>query len=85
MRYTGASVGYQLAAALGAGLSPMIASALILVPGVGSYLIGGVWALFAVVGAIAVMASRRFAEIDPKPEVPSVESDIEPLAHADGK
>ena len=34
VRYTGASVGYQLAAALGAGLSPMIASALILVPGV---------------------------------------------------
>ncbi|SDS52461.1 Predicted arabinose efflux permease, MFS family [Brevibacterium siliguriense] len=85
VRYTGASVGYQLAAALGAGLSPMIASALIMVPGVGAYLIGGVWALFAVVGAIAVMASRPFSESDPKPEAPSVESDTEPLAHADGK
>ncbi|MCU4297077.1 MFS transporter [Brevibacterium permense] len=85
VRYTGASVGYQLAAALGAGLSPMIASALIMVPGVGPYLIGGVWALFAAVGAIAVMASRPFSESDPKPEAPSVESEIEPLAHADGK
>ncbi|TGD08235.1 MFS transporter [Brevibacterium sp. S111] len=85
VRYTGASVGYQLAAALGAGLSPMIASALILVPGVGAYLIGGVWALFAVVGAIAVMASRPFSESAPNPGASAVESDIEPLAHADGK
>lgn len=82
VRYTGASVGYQLAAALGAGLSPMIASALILIPGVGAYLIGGVWALFAIVGAIAVMASRPFSESDLNSEPPVVEPDIEPLAQA---
>lgn len=85
VRYTGASVGYQLAAALGAGLSPMIASALILVPGVGSYLIGGVWALFAVVGAIAVMASRPFSESAPNPVASVVELDIEPVAQTHGK
>lgn len=62
VRYSGASAGYQLAAALGAGLSPMIASALILIPGTGPYLIGGVWAVIAVVGAIAVFKSRPFAE-----------------------
>lgn len=85
VRYTGASVGYQLAAALGAGLSPMIASALILISGVGPYLIGGIWALFAVVGAIAVMASRPFSEGDPNPGASVVEPDIEPLAQAHGK
>ncbi|WP_210602523.1 MFS transporter [Brevibacterium oceani] len=85
VRYTGASVGYQLAAALGAGLSPMIASALILIPGVGPYLIGGVWALFAVVGAIAVMASRPFSESDPNPGASVVEPDIETLAQVHGK
>lgn len=85
VRYTGASVGYQLAAALGAGLSPMIASALIMVPGVGPYLIGGVWALFAVVGAIAVMASRPFSEGAPNPAASVLELDIEPVAQTHGK
>ncbi|WP_248278895.1 MFS transporter [Brevibacterium sp. 'Marine'] len=79
VRYTGASVGYQLAAALGAGLSPMIASALIMVPGAGPYLIGGVWALFAVVGAAAVLVSRPFPESDRNPEPPVGESDVEPV------
>lgn len=62
VRYTGASVGYQLAAALGAGLSPMIASALILVPGAGPYLIGGVWALVALVGVVVVAIGRPYVE-----------------------
>ncbi|MGO2862689.1 MAG: MFS transporter [Brevibacterium sp.] len=62
VRYTGASVGYQLAAALGAGLSPMIASALILVPGAGPYLIGGVWAFVALVGVVVVAIGRPYVE-----------------------
>lgn len=62
VRYSGASAGYQLAAALGAGLSPMIASALILIPGTGPYLIAGVWALIAVVGALAVFVSRPYSD-----------------------
>lgn len=68
IRYTGASLGYQVAAALGAGLSPVMASALILVPGgTGPMLIGAVWAGFAVLGLIAVAVSRPAAEV----EVPS--------------
>src|SRR5699024_9248404 len=70
VRYTGASVGYQLAAALGAGLSPMIASALILLPGSGPYLIGAGWALVALAGAIAVAFGRPYpdedSDLDPK-------------------
>lgn len=58
VRYSGASVAYQLAAALGAGLSPVVASAFILVPGAGPYLIAGVWALGAVVGIVAVALSH---------------------------
>lgn len=59
IRYTGASLAYQTASAVGAGLSPMIASALILIPGVGPYLIAGFWAFFAVAGALAVWRYRR--------------------------
>lgn len=62
VRYSGASVGYQLAAALGAGLSPMVASALILVPGAGPYLIAAAWALIALLGAVAVFMSRSYSE-----------------------
>lgn len=65
VRYTGASVGYQFAAALGAGLSPMIASALIMVPGTGPYLIGGLWALVALAGVVAVAVGRPFSETKP--------------------
>ena len=59
IRYTGASLAYQTAPAVGAGLPPMIASALILIPGVGPYLIAGFWAFFAVAGALAVWRYRR--------------------------
>jgi MHS family shikimate/dehydroshikimate transporter-like MFS transporter len=88
VRYTGASVGYQLAAALGAGLSPMIASALILLPGSGPYLIGAGWALVALAGAIAVAFGRPYpdedSDLDPKdvsrpaPELEEVGMTLQP-------
>ncbi|MDR2254783.1 MAG: MHS family MFS transporter [Arthrobacter sp.] len=59
IRYTGASLAYQTASAVGAGLSPMIASALMLIPGAGPFLIAGFWAVFAVAGALAVWGYRR--------------------------
>lgn len=65
IRYSGASVAYQLAAALGAGLSPMMASALMLIPGSGPYLIASVWALVAVVGVVAVALSQPAADEPP--------------------
>lgn len=73
VRYSGASAGYQLAAALGAGLSPMVASALILVPGAGPYLIAGVWTLIAITGAIAVFMSRSYSSSETNQKEPAGE------------
>ncbi|MCM1014019.1 MFS transporter [Brevibacterium sp. XM4083] len=67
VRYSGASFAYQLASALGAGLSPMIASALMLVPASGPYLIAAFWALCAVLGLIAVVTSRPTNDLGDQP------------------
>lgn len=67
VRCTGASVGYQFAAARGAGLSPMIAPALIMIPGTGPYLIGGVWSLVALGGIVAVAVGGPFDETSAEP------------------
>lgn len=56
-----------IAAARGAGLSPMIASALIMIPGTGSDLIGGVWSLVALGGIVAVAGGRPFDETSAEP------------------
>ncbi|GAA3826533.1 MFS transporter [Brevibacterium ammoniilyticum] len=66
VRYSGASVAYQLAAALGAGLSPVMASALMLSSGSGQYLIAAVWTLIAVGGIIAVAVGHPAAEAEPR-------------------
>lgn len=66
VRYSGASVAYQLAAALGAGLSPVMASALMLSSGSGQYLIATVWTLIAVGGIIAVALGSPAAEAEPR-------------------
>lgn len=58
VRYTGASLGYQAASALGAGLTPMIVSAFMLLPAGGLWWVGGYWAFFAIAGAFAVMLYR---------------------------
>ncbi|WP_221584763.1 MFS transporter [Microbacterium sp. G2-8] len=59
VRYSGASLGYQAAAAIGAGMTPMIASAFMLLPSGGEWWIGAYWAFFALVGAGAVALYRR--------------------------
>ncbi|MGV9709355.1 MFS transporter [Gordonia sp. NPDC003424] len=58
VRYTGASIGYQGASALGAGLTPVIASALVLLPVGGLWWVGAYWAGLALVSA-AVAAWYR--------------------------
>ncbi|WP_193096829.1 MFS transporter [Brevibacterium sp. FME17] len=82
VRYTGASVGYQFAAALGAGLSPMIASALIMIPGTGPYLIGGVWALIAIAGIVAVALGRPYVEPSPERAPEPVNKFEEPVTQS---
>lgn len=59
MRYTGASLVYQLSSTLGAGFTPMIASALVLAAGGELWLVAAVWAgVFAVAG-VALMLVRE--------------------------
>ncbi len=58
VRYTGASIGYQGAAALGAGVTPVVASALVLLPG-GLLWVGTAWAAMAVVSATVAARYRR--------------------------
>jgi len=66
VRYTGASLAYQGASTLGAGFTPMIATALVLVAG-GSYLwVGFFWIAILAIGVVAVRLSREGAELAPK-------------------
>ncbi|MGO3153357.1 MAG: MFS transporter [Galactobacter sp.] len=59
IRYTGASLAYQGAAAIGAGFTPMIAAALVLVPGSGLWWVGAFWAVTCGLSALAVLAAPR--------------------------
>ncbi|MCF2572118.1 MFS transporter [Brevibacterium sp. UCMA 11754] len=67
VRYTGASVAYQGAAALGAGITPMLASALMLLPFGGLWWVGTIWALVALFGALVVALHQT--AIDPENKV----------------
>ncbi|MDY6808709.1 MAG: MFS transporter [Actinomycetota bacterium] len=57
VRYTGASIGYQGASALGAGITPVAASALVLLPG-GLWWVGAYWAGLAIVSAVVAARFR---------------------------
>lgn len=69
VRYTGASLAYQGSAALGAGLMPLAASALMLLPSGGLWWIGALWGGIAVLSAsVVTMHARRStqnSELDP--------------------
>ncbi len=54
LRYSGASLAYQGASALGAGLTPLIAAALVIVGGGTLWLVGGFWIAVLVAGLLAV-------------------------------
>ncbi|WES63785.1 MFS transporter [Microbacter sp. GSS18] len=59
MRYTGASLVYQLSSTIGAGFTPMIASALVLLAGGELWLVAVCWAGAFVVALIALLALRE--------------------------
>ncbi|WP_430296627.1 MFS transporter [Sinomonas sp. B1-1] len=58
VRYTGASLSYQTASTLGAGLTPMLATLLVMVDG-SFALVGVAWALILAAGLVAVFLSRE--------------------------
>jgi MFS family permease len=62
VRYTGASLAYQGASTLGAGFTPMIASALVVAGGGGFQLVGVFWIAVLVLGLVAVAMSREGAD-----------------------
>ena len=58
VRYSGASIGYQLAATLGAGFTPMIATALVIVGGGSLWLVAGLWTAFSAMSLISLLAAK---------------------------
>ena len=65
VRYTGASLAYQGAATLGAGFTPMIATALVMAGG-GFHLVAVAWIAVLALGLAAVRISREGADIAPR-------------------
>jgi MFS family permease len=64
IRYTGASLAYQGASAVGAGLTPMIAAALALIPAGGLWWVGAFWAAACGLSALTVLATPQRAVAD---------------------
>ncbi|MEU6642718.1 MFS transporter [Saccharomonospora sp. NPDC046836] len=59
IRYSGTSIGYQTAATLGAGFTPMLAAALILAAGGSLWLVAVAWMALSAVTGIAVLAAHE--------------------------
>ncbi|MGZ0712346.1 MFS transporter (plasmid) [Coraliomargarita sp. W4R53] len=64
MRYTGASLVYQLSSTLGAGFTPMIASALVLLAGGELWLVAACWAAMFIVAGIALAMLKEGRQRD---------------------
>lgn len=63
VRYTGASMSYQLASTLGAGFTPMIATALVIAGGGGFHLVGVFWVGVLLAGLISIRLVPEGSEI----------------------
>ncbi|TQM11583.1 MFS transporter [Pseudonocardia kunmingensis] len=64
IRYTGTSMGYQIAAALGAGLMPVIASSLVLVGGGSLWLVALAWMGMTSIGLVALVVAKEGKDHD---------------------
>ena len=64
IRYTGASLVYQLSSTLGAGFTPMIVTGLVLLGGGSLWIAGVVWALTFVVAALAMRSVKEGKDAD---------------------
>lgn len=65
VRYSGTSIGYQLASTLGAGFTPMIATALVIAGGGKPWLVAVMWMAFSAMslGALIVSKDRSGSDI----------------------
>jgi MHS family shikimate/dehydroshikimate transporter-like MFS transporter len=64
IRYTGTSMGYQIAAALGAGLMPVIASSLVLVGGGSLWLVALAWMGMTSISLVAIVVASEGKDRD---------------------
>ncbi|WP_417372513.1 MFS transporter [Glutamicibacter protophormiae] len=64
IRYTGASLVYQLSSTVGAGFTPMIVAGLVLVAGGKLWLVGVVWAAAFVIAALAMRGMKEGKDAD---------------------
>jgi MHS family shikimate/dehydroshikimate transporter-like MFS transporter len=89
-RYTGAGIGYHLAAVLGGGIAPLVATALLATGDSGKLLVGGYMALMCLITVIAVLVARETKDVDFHEAPVDVEregrftkaAEREPTAHA---
>jgi len=59
VRYSGTSMGYQTAATLGAGFTPIIATGLVLAAGGSLWLVGLAWIALSAVSGLALLAAEE--------------------------
>ena len=64
IRYTGASLVYQLSSTVGAGFTPMIVAGLVLLGGGTLWIAGGVWAATFIVAGLAMRGVKEGREAD---------------------
>ncbi|MGP4993662.1 MFS transporter [Glutamicibacter ardleyensis] len=64
IRYTGASLVYQLSSTVGAGFTPMIVAGLVLLGGGTLWIAGGVWAATFIVAGLAMRGIKEGREAD---------------------
>ncbi|WP_313812861.1 MFS transporter [Glutamicibacter sp.] len=64
IRYTGASLVYQLSSTVGAGFTPMIVAGLVLAAGGRLWLVGVVWAAVFVIAALAMRGMKEGKDVD---------------------
>lgn len=64
IRYTGASLVYQLSSTVGAGFTPMMVAGLVLVAGGNLWLVGVVWAATFIIAALAMRGMKEGKDAD---------------------
>jgi nitrate/nitrite transporter NarK len=58
VRYSGTSIGYQLASTLGAGFTPMIATALVMAGGGSLWMVAVLWMAFSAMSLVSLLAAK---------------------------
>lgn len=64
VRYSGTSVGYQLASTLGAGFTPMLATALVIIGGGDLWLVALLWMSFSAMSLVALICAKDRSTAD---------------------